>query len=262
MHQSENRIDLLRSVAREADGAPARATLATAAGQESALARSLALLAPSSLDAAQATGSPSVIEIAEHVEALAAWSPYVLARVASGWPAPAERLHNGAWIAAWRTAARHLAPRGRIRRRDLEHEPFAEELAVLWPAPDKEPCSFASLAEFGRALTAAEARRLAASGLRDDVIQAASVARAEPSLLRLLRGAEDRMTEEAFQVVLARLLRWRRIEPSAAAMLAELVRGFAPDALEELRVEVAFALQANALPAPLVLALMTDWRIP
>lgn len=260
--EAESRVDLLRSVARRSRGAPAAAPLATAAGHEAAIARSVALLAPSSLEGAVRSGSTTPAEVAAHVEALAAWSPYVLGRVASGWPAPSLRLEDPVWIAAWRTAARHLEPQGRIRRRDLEHEPFAEEVEALWPEPAAEPCSFASLAQFGRALTPAEARRLAASGLRDDVIHAASVARAEPSLLRLLRGAEDRMTEEALQVVLARLLRWRRIDPLAAAMLAELVRGFAPDALEELRVEVAFALQGRDLAAPLVYALMTDWRVP
>lgn len=236
--------------------------LATAAGDEAAIAKSLALLAPSSLDRARVTGSPTPSEVEGHIEALAAWNPFVLARVASGWPAASERLTDDVWVAVWRTAARHLEPQGRIRPRDLAHEPFADEVAVLWPEPAREPCSFASLAQFGRALTPSEARRLAASGIRDEVIHAPSVARAEPSLLRLLRGAEDRMTDDALQVVLARLLRWRRIDPSAAAMLAELVRGFAPDALDELRVELAFALEASDLSAPLVLALMTDWRVP
>ncbi len=236
--------------------------LATAAGDETAIANTLALLAPSRLDKARVLGSPTPSEVEGHVEALAAWSPFVLSRVASGWPAAGKRLNDDVWIAAWRTAARHLEPQGRIRPRDLAHEPFADEVAALWPEPPTEPCSFASLAQFGRALLPSEARRIAASGIRDEVIHAASVARAEPSLLRLLRGAEDRMTDDALQVVLARLLRWRRIDPSAAAMLVELVRGFAPDALDELRVELAFALQASDLPAPLVLALMTDWRIP
>ncbi|NUP07519.1 MAG: hypothetical protein HOW73_15830 [Polyangiaceae bacterium] len=255
------RTPLLKAVARSRRLEAPYDVVGTAAGDDRAVAVSLMMLSTRSLDGVDIPPMEGLVSA--HVEALAAWSSNAIVRLTSAWREPRDCLRMPAWVAAWKTAARHLHQAGRLSRRDLDHEAFRDEVAVLWPGESLQPLRFALLAQDGCALSHSEARLLAGAGLSDTKIEAPSVARAEPSLFRLLRGKTAALSEEARAVLVGRLLAWQRMDPIAAAMLVELVDAFDPDAVDEIRVDVAFALQAGgAVPPPFAYVLMTSWRIP
>jgi hypothetical protein len=120
--------------------------VATAAGHAASTARteeglSAKALAQGAIGPAHA---PSLVS--ERVEALAAFSPQALARLAGGWIRPRDMGENPWWTAAWTSSLRHLKALEVIERRQVEAPALSKEIALLWYKPVEREISWLRLA--------------------------------------------------------------------------------------------------------------------
>src|SRR5216684_9253805 len=115
---------------------------ATAAGQAESVAQTEKGLCAEALTRA-ADGpalAPSLVR--ERVEALAAFSPDRLARLASDWKDPQEIGNDPWWTAAWSTSLRHLRAIGAIERGQVECAALSSEIELIWDGPFEREISW------------------------------------------------------------------------------------------------------------------------
>jgi len=244
--------------------------LATAAGASSAvqateLGLSATELARGALGLAQ---GPSVIR--ERVEALAAYDPARLARLAQAWIAPDLIQGYWWWTSAWHASLRHLKGLGVIDRGGVSVPELREEAAILWPvSPDERltlPEAFRHAELEGHPY--AYARTL--DGKIDRTPLRANYVPSElpVHMLRLLRGKASWLSE-ADQHLLIQAARRSLLHPDESvfrsALLAELVREIDPTSLDEMETQLLARLPGEFREERIrnvAYTLLGSWAVP
>jgi hypothetical protein len=180
--------------------------LATAAGAPSSIARTEKALSADvlRLGAQGPAEAPSVVR--ERVDALCAWDPGILARLATTWLEPRDINDDPWWTAAWSAGLRHLKTLGVIDRNRADVAALAAEVALLWGDHPNQEISWRRWAEATKGRLSASIREMAQARIVEDNLTGVDIEGAPLSMLRLLRGRTHLLDASAIDVVSARAL--------------------------------------------------------
>jgi hypothetical protein len=242
--------------------------LATAAGAEESLAKTLEGLAANEL----ALGSrgkaiaPSIVR--ERIEAVAAWAPHMLASVAERWNRPDQIGMDPWWTAAWEPALRHLKNLSVIEKHMVDVPELSNEVALLWNVNADESISWReTAAEFRRGTISYNGIRSRSCGkLIEPELGRADIERNPIVLLRMLRGRASVLDDEAADLVLSMLPTCEVRDPLEAAVIIETCEELVPGSsasLYEALIRLISGLNDVRKIIPMAYVLVSeDWEVP
>jgi hypothetical protein len=241
--------------------------LATAAGVPESVARTEHGLCAEALS--QGPRGPAIAPslVMERVEALSAFSPDRLARLASEWVPPREIDDDPWWTTAWTAGLRHLDAVGAISRARAETPALAKECALIWGNPSPPEISWRLFAETLQTdLSRYDTCRLVGRARIIESTISDHDLRAVPwEMLRLLRGRITLLDPAARTLIHERARTWATRDPLEAALVAEICGDISSQDFDCIRQEVIDAIpsvsDARTL-IPLAYVLLGSWHTP
>jgi hypothetical protein len=241
--------------------------LATAVGKPESILRTEEGLSASAL--ARGSEGPAIAPsiVSARVEALAAFDPDKLAKIAAEWRHPQQIGDDPWWLSAWSTSLRHLRAVGAVGDEEFRCEGLSNEMAVLSPQPSDEQIiwrDFAQQLQYSSIYYDA-CRRAANLRVAETNISADDLERAPWEMLRLLRGRTWLLDASALEFLIDRARRWATLDPLEVALIAEFCNEISPDANSRLRADVAAIVPTTSDPRDLIpfsYVLLGAWHAP
>lgn len=241
--------------------------LATAAGVEESVEKTLRGLAGREIHQAHEGLAVAPSLIRERVESLAAWNPHALVDVIQDWLPPADIKGNPWWIAAWETSLRHLKALHAITRSIVNVPELSEEVDLLWPHSREGRVAWRAVLKEAASpfIPFNHLRRLSLAELEEQSLSKSDVEGAPPRLFRLLRGKAFRLDASARAIVASMALGCLDCDPFDAAIIVEIDKELSPEDSEHLQMTLAQRMSHVVDPRsliPLFYVLVSNWCVP
>jgi hypothetical protein len=241
--------------------------LATAAGDAESIERTETGLRVEALT--QGAGGPAVAPsiVSERVEALAAFNPARIVKLATKWQAPKQIGDNPWWHAAWLTSLRHLRAQGAIERGQVDCPALFAETALLWDEPFEREISWR---RFSEELKSSKLRyEICRSAARGEIAEKSLSARdledVPWQMLRLLRGRARLLDQSAVDLLIDRARNWTNRDPLEMALVAEICADLSPTTNGWMAEEMISIIPSTSDPrdlTPIAYTLLGGWHPP